>query len=154
MKYRESVKLGTYTGGVDGTRKAVDSLRDQFQGNEYHVVLKNCNHFSEKLCAALLSQQQFPRYVNRLAYIGSYLPCFFLEKGQTKNKDHHDLKGNTARKQAFGGVGHALSSPQQRRVNNSANAVSMPISAEQRQAMREARLKKLTTKRESAEGEH
>lgn len=32
---------------------ALDKLRDEYRGESYHIVKKNCNHFSDALCRAV-----------------------------------------------------------------------------------------------------
>lgn len=84
--FRESIFMGTtYLTYAEIDRK-IDRLRDEYPGNEYHMVLKyginmhknirNCNNFSNSLCMSLLGEP-IPNYVNRCAYIGSFFSCLF-----------------------------------------------------------------------------
>ncbi|KAH0570359.1 PPPDE putative peptidase domain-containing protein [Spironucleus salmonicida] len=49
--------------------------KDIFSGLSYHIIQKNCNHFSEFL-SKKLSGKKLPEYVNRIAKIGSKMGCF------------------------------------------------------------------------------
>ena len=52
----------------------MDDLKSQFQGEQYNLMTKNCNHFSEALATRLLNKP-FPGYVNRLANLGGMVSC-------------------------------------------------------------------------------
>uniref|UniRef100_K3WX62 PPPDE domain-containing protein n=1 Tax=Globisporangium ultimum (strain ATCC 200006 / CBS 805.95 / DAOM BR144) TaxID=431595 RepID=K3WX62_GLOUD len=61
---------GSYT----EAKQIAYSLRSDFEGNTYNLVTKNCNAYSEALCRELLGKS-IPAYVNRAAYLGSFLSC-------------------------------------------------------------------------------
>jgi hypothetical protein len=52
----------------------LDELRKEFQGDDYHILLRNCNHFADAFIQKLL-QRDIPGYVNRLAFVGSMFTC-------------------------------------------------------------------------------
>ena len=54
-----------YINGIIASLGASD-----FQPNTYHIVNKNCNHFSNALCLSLCGVA-IPAYINRVAAIGS-----------------------------------------------------------------------------------
>lgn len=60
-------------------RREVQSLGEHFSGNSYHIVLKNCNHFSNEFVLRLTGAK-VPGWVNRLANMGSLVSCL-LPKG-------------------------------------------------------------------------
>ena len=74
MKFRTKILLGTVNYTSSKVKDIVNSLRDDFQGERYHLLNHNCNCFSESLTFALLNKN-IPSYVNRLANIGSSISC-------------------------------------------------------------------------------
>ena len=71
--YRESIDLGEFSGTSRDVDKIIDSLRPRFQGDSYNLLTKNCNSFADALVQQLLGTP-IPPYVNRLAYLGSFVP--------------------------------------------------------------------------------
>lgn len=53
---------------------AIFSLRRVFLGDEYHIVLKNCNHFSDALARACTGNG-IPGWINRAAWFASWCRC-------------------------------------------------------------------------------
>ena len=77
VKFRTKILLGTVNYTSSKVIDIVNSLRDDFQGERYHLLNHNCNCFSESLTFALLNKH-IPSYVNRLANIGSSISCLSL----------------------------------------------------------------------------
>ncbi|KAL3702295.1 hypothetical protein R1sor_020317 [Riccia sorocarpa] len=50
-------------------------------GNTYHLIVKNCNHFTNDVCCHL-TWKEIPGWVNRLAGIGLFCNCLLLESLQ------------------------------------------------------------------------
>jgi hypothetical protein len=87
--YRESIVLGQTWNEQGDINAIIQRMRDdKFRGDTYHLVRRNCNHFSETFAIALilgkellndeegkgvLALEKFPAWVNRLARIGSSL---------------------------------------------------------------------------------
>lgn len=68
-RFRESLDMGSFSGGSSTLVRAIDSLREEFGPDRYNVLTRNCNTFSSALCEELLGKP-IPGYVNRLAWMG------------------------------------------------------------------------------------
>jgi len=79
MTKRESFIVGTTLMSMEEMETTLDSLTSKYTGQSYHPIHKNCNHFSEEFCKLLL-KKGIPGFVNRLAYMASWLLCVFPER--------------------------------------------------------------------------
>lgn len=50
----------------------MEKLAEEYSGNTYHLITKNCNHFCNDVCTRLTGKP-IPRWVNRLARLGKDL---------------------------------------------------------------------------------
>lgn len=73
-KFRESIDMGSYDGGSSELQRCISDLRDEFGPDSYNLVQRNCNHFANALCWALL-RKTLPGHVNRLADFGNCCSC-------------------------------------------------------------------------------
>ncbi len=75
-KFRCTVCMGVFEGNAGRISDAVCLLRDDFGPDDYNFLSRNCNHFADAFCKALIDQRA-PAWVNRMANIGSYFSCLF-----------------------------------------------------------------------------
>uniref|UniRef100_A0A7N0SZ97 PPPDE domain-containing protein n=1 Tax=Kalanchoe fedtschenkoi TaxID=63787 RepID=A0A7N0SZ97_KALFE len=68
--FRKSILIGTTSLDDDEVRDFMDLQSVRYYGNTYHLIYKNCNHFSADLCQKMTGNP-IPKWVNRLAKIGS-----------------------------------------------------------------------------------
>lgn len=67
--FRKSIFIGTTDLGPRDVRALMEKLAQEYSGNSYHLISKNCNHFCHDVCLKLTGKS-IPRWVNRLARLG------------------------------------------------------------------------------------
>eukprot|EP00891_Asterochloris_glomerata_P001592 jgi/Astpho2/1592/e_gw1.00028.75.1_t len=72
--YREGIKIGETDLTPQQVQQVVQELGQQYKGNTYHLLERNCNHFSSDLCKRLTGKPA-PLWVNRLAGMAVMLHC-------------------------------------------------------------------------------
>ncbi|XP_042507389.1 deSI-like protein At4g17486 [Macadamia integrifolia] len=72
--FRKSILIGRTDSGPKEVRALMEELAEEYTGNTYNLITKNCNHFCNDACIRLTGKP-IPRWVNRLARIGLLCNC-------------------------------------------------------------------------------
>ncbi|XP_010434660.1 PREDICTED: deSI-like protein At4g17486 isoform X3 [Camelina sativa] len=70
--FRRSVLLGTTSMSRSDFRSYMEKLSRKYHGDTYHLIAKNCNHFTEEVCSQLTGKP-IPGWINRLARVRSVI---------------------------------------------------------------------------------
>lgn len=76
FKFRESIYIGETDLTQIDIKGIVQDLGVHFTGLSYHLVTRNCNHFSSEF-SKLLCGNDIPGWINRIANLGSRLPWIY-----------------------------------------------------------------------------
>ncbi|MFH4978906.1 hypothetical protein AB6A40_005615 [Gnathostoma spinigerum] len=77
FKFKESIYIGESDFTAADVRSMIKALGKEYRGDKYHLISKNCNHFSAAL-AKTLTGKDIPSWINRLASVSGSIP--FLER--------------------------------------------------------------------------
>ncbi|KAF2287262.1 hypothetical protein P3X46_007853 [Hevea brasiliensis] len=72
--FRKSILIGRTDLGPKEVRSFMEKLAQDYSGNSYHLITKNCNHFCNDVCNKLTGKT-IPSWVNRLARLGFLCNC-------------------------------------------------------------------------------
>ncbi|KAL1193066.1 DeSI-like protein [Cardamine amara subsp. amara] len=78
FKFKKSIFIGTTNLNPTQVREFMEDMACSYYGNMYHLIAKNCNHFCQDVCYKLTGKK-IPKWVNRLAQIGSVCSCILPE---------------------------------------------------------------------------
>ncbi|KAG7989161.1 hypothetical protein I3843_03G223300 [Carya illinoinensis] len=91
--YRCSVPLGRITMLPSEFRVFVENVASEYHGDTYHLISKNCNHFTDDI-SWRLTAKHIPGWVNRLARLGALCSCLLPESLQVstvkQQPEYHD----------------------------------------------------------------
>ncbi|XP_058009492.1 deSI-like protein At4g17486 isoform X1 [Hevea brasiliensis] len=81
--FRRSLLLGSTNLSCSEVRSFMEHLSAKYHGDTYHLIAKNCNHFTDEVCLQLTGKP-IPGWVNRLARVvsGSFCNCLLPESIQ------------------------------------------------------------------------
>jgi len=79
--------LGTVNMSPLEFRQFVEHMAGSYNGDSYHLIAKNCNHFTDDI-SRRLTGKSIPGWVNRLARIGSFCNCLLPESIQVTAVRH------------------------------------------------------------------
>ncbi|CAG8459116.1 7342_t:CDS:10 [Ambispora gerdemannii] len=74
VTFKESIKMGHTELDKEEIIRTVNELSQEYRGNTYNLLTRNCNHFSGELCKKLLGKST-PGWINRAAKLGTFFPC-------------------------------------------------------------------------------
>ncbi|RVW50599.1 DeSI-like protein [Vitis vinifera] len=75
--FRRSVMLGSTDMSRAEFRSFMEHLSGKYHGDTYHLIAKNCNHFTDEVCLRLTGKP-IPGWVNRLARFGKWKVHFAI----------------------------------------------------------------------------
>lgn len=85
--YRRSILLGRTDISGSEFQSFMEHISSRYHGDTYHLVSKNCNHFTDDV-SMRLTGKPIPRWVNRLAHLGSFFDCILPESIQSAAVRH------------------------------------------------------------------
>ncbi|CAL0332676.1 unnamed protein product [Lupinus luteus] len=88
FKFRKSIFIGTTSLDAVQVREFMEYQAASYNGDTYHLIVKNCNHFCKDICHKLTGKS-IPTWVNRLAKLGSICNCV-LPKALKASAVRHD----------------------------------------------------------------
>ena len=69
--FEQSISLGKAKLDYMSCNSAISDLKVKFPADQYNVIRKNCNHFTEAAAKVLGVYINYPQWVNRLARMGT-----------------------------------------------------------------------------------
>ncbi|XP_072984052.1 deSI-like protein At4g17486 [Typha latifolia] len=92
--YRCSISLGRIDMHPNEFREFMENIAADYHGDTYHLISKNCNHFTDDV-SMKLTERGIPGWVNRLAKIGAVCNCLLPESMKIPEvkqiSDYHGL---------------------------------------------------------------
>ncbi|KAG6394991.1 hypothetical protein SASPL_145582 [Salvia splendens] len=79
--FRHAIHLGSTDMSHSEFRSFMEHLSNDYHGDTYNLISKNCNHFTDEVCQRLTGKF-IPGWVNRLARMGSFCNCLLPESIQ------------------------------------------------------------------------
>ncbi|CAG7896899.1 unnamed protein product [Brassica rapa] len=99
FKFKKSIFIGTTNLNPAQVREFMEDTACSYYGNMYHLIAKNCNHFCHDVCYKLTGKK-IPKWVNRLAQIGSVCSCILPESLKITAISHDDSDGQISEEES------------------------------------------------------
>ena len=114
-------------------------MRRDFDGDTYHVMMKNCNAFSNALLMKIFNRG-IPGYINRSAYIGS-LFSFCLPPSLIGTQGQQQIVSSNSAYVPFAGPGNKINddNPEIFRISNGNSG----LDDKSKESLRDLRLRAL-----------
>ncbi|KAK4265129.1 hypothetical protein QN277_026219 [Acacia crassicarpa] len=97
--FRCSVTLGQINMHPLEFRTFLENLASEYHGDTYHLISKNCNHFTDDV-SYRLTGKRIPGWVNRLAKLGALCSCLLPESLQATTvkqlREYHEYSDDDA----------------------------------------------------------
>jgi len=77
FRFKQAMHLGNTDFRACDVEKILEEMGRDFRGDRYHLMSRNCNHFSGAFATVLVGKD-IPGWVNRLAYFSTCVP--FLQR--------------------------------------------------------------------------
>lgn len=87
FKFRKSIFIGVTKLDPCQVREFIERQAASYNGDTYHLISKNCNHFCNDTCYKLTGKK-IPKWVNRLAKLGSSFNCMLPEALKVAAVEH------------------------------------------------------------------
>ncbi|CAK9142817.1 unnamed protein product [Ilex paraguariensis] len=129
FKFRKSIFIGTTCLDPVQVREFMECQAASYNGDTYHLIIKNCNHFCKDICYKLTGKP-IPKWVNRLAKLGSIFNCLLPEalKISAVQHDLNDQAYNSERRRLRSAFSCLSSiSTRQRQLSTSSMFLQSPL---------------------------
>ncbi|XP_054786531.1 deSI-like protein At4g17486 [Prosopis cineraria] len=98
FKFRKSIFMGTTNSNPFKIREFMEQQSANYHGNTYNLMVKNCNHFCADICQRLTGNS-IPKWVNRLARLGSVCNCLLPDALRTSTpQEDPNIQGRDGKK--------------------------------------------------------
>ncbi|KAG9148082.1 hypothetical protein Leryth_003654 [Lithospermum erythrorhizon] len=128
FKFRRSIFIGTTCLDPIQVREFMEHQAASYNGDTYHLIVKNCNHFCKDICYKLTGKK-IPKWVNRLAKLGSTFNCMLPEALKISVVQDPDFQEKDGEKRRLRSSFNCLSSVsmRQRQLSSSSIFLRSPL---------------------------
>ncbi|KAE9621293.1 hypothetical protein Lal_00023560 [Lupinus albus] len=91
FRFRKTIAIGKTDMEHGEVKGLMEELANEYKGNAYNLITKNCNHFCNAACLKLTGNH-IPNWVNRLARIGFLFNCVLPVTLNSTKVIHHRIE--------------------------------------------------------------